>query len=43
MLFDVGGRFLVGFGGVSADVAGVLVAAVGWFLEDFTAVLSPPY
>ena len=29
MLFDVAGRFLVGFGGVSADVAGVLVAAVG--------------
>ena len=26
ILLDVAGRFLVGFGGVSADVAGVLVA-----------------
>ena len=29
-LLDAAGRFLFGFGGTSADFAGILVAAVGW-------------
>ena len=50
VLFDVFGALLNaagfavgGVGGVSADGAGVLVDAIGRFMEVFTAVLSLPH